>query len=535
MSVSLLTFVIGGAAPSTRFEFTRRMLTHALAVCNQTDQVTICTSEVGEQPASRFTAWIDAGACLPVSDMARLLALLQEDPAADYSLMVLGRRYMPAELLDSAASPADIQQWMARSGANAPLERLKSGLGSPAGLKITAGVQQPGPDAVLLTPWMDLGGLGLRLFCIEPQAAHAETLPVPVDRASRFAGLSASHISAELASPVIRDGIDQTLQRLSARSAVARPLVKETRYFYKRLSAMLTPEYWDATAAVYWVARRCLPLTCLITSASNGVPAILTAAACRAAQITLVDAWMTGQAPGPFSPADLSETLDACGLYGALRIYDSSATLFIQPDEQVDMIVIGEENDLPDTLASLETLCPRLAPGGALVFSHANAPVFEAAWQTLRSAHPEWAFLRCGASGLALNTPLENHTVHDTPVAERAQQQLEMAYQHFAQGAVDTAETCLESALMWIPGLLEARKSLAHLYLQTGRYEKAVRAFLDVLDDNPQDIDTLLMMAGMYLQAGEPEQAARYAQSAYAIDPENETVQQLLTALLPSV
>jgi Tfp pilus assembly protein PilF len=182
----------------------------------------------------------------------------------------------------------------------------------------------------------------------------------------------------------------------------------------------------------------------------------------------------------------------------------------------------------------LSAIVPHLAPGGALVFHHPRQEIFAAVWERLSEHWPALPGLVCGSSGLLLNATLTcGETRLPDPAFTEVKRLLSGASARLGRGALDEAEVLLEQVLLWAPGMPEAVKALGHLYLQTGRYEKAVQSFYEALMENPADLEVLLMMAGMYLQAGDPEQARGYAERALVLAPENPVALQMVQTLGP--
>ncbi len=218
-----------------------------------------------------------------------------------------------------------------------------------------------------------------------------------------------------------------------------------------------------------------------------------------------------------------------------MRLIDDSQGTALQAlaGEQFDLIVHDAQMlDPQKPEVQLEALVHLLAPGGALVFHHAQPSEFESAWQHLQDCAPELGCLSCGTSGLAIRSETEAlRGSLPNPAWEETQRLLAQATQHFAQGSLDEAERALDHVLIWQPNQAEALKALGHICMQTGRYEKSVGYFLKVIFQDPDDIEALLVMAGMYMQAGEPEQAWTFAEKAYRIAPQNELAAQMMQAL----
>lgn len=69
---------------------------------------------------------------------------------------------------------------------------------------------------------------------------------------------------------------------------------------------------------------------------------------------------------------------------------------------------------------------------------------------------------------------------------------------------------------------LKVRKTLGRTYLDENRVEEAAQLFSAILQDYPDDVDSLVAMGNLYLAAGEGEQARRFYERALWLDPHNE-------------
>ncbi len=69
---------------------------------------------------------------------------------------------------------------------------------------------------------------------------------------------------------------------------------------------------------------------------------------------------------------------------------------------------------------------------------------------------------------------------------------------------------------------LKIRKTLGRSYLDENRVEEAAQLFSAILQDYPDDVDSLVAMGNLYLTAGDGEQARRFYERALWIDPHNE-------------
>ncbi|GAP09682.1 protein containing tetratricopeptide repeat [Bellilinea caldifistulae] len=69
---------------------------------------------------------------------------------------------------------------------------------------------------------------------------------------------------------------------------------------------------------------------------------------------------------------------------------------------------------------------------------------------------------------------------------------------------------------------LKIRKTLGRSYLDENRVEEAAQLFSAILQDYPDDVDSLVAMGNLYLAAGEGGQARRFYERALWLDPHNE-------------
>ena len=69
---------------------------------------------------------------------------------------------------------------------------------------------------------------------------------------------------------------------------------------------------------------------------------------------------------------------------------------------------------------------------------------------------------------------------------------------------------------------LKVRKTLGRTCLDENRLEEAAQLFSAILQDYPDDVDSLVAMGNLYLAAGQGEQARRFYERALWLDPHNE-------------
>jgi putative PEP-CTERM system TPR-repeat lipoprotein len=89
----------------------------------------------------------------------------------------------------------------------------------------------------------------------------------------------------------------------------------------------------------------------------------------------------------------------------------------------------------------------------------------------------------------------------------------------FANGDLDTARWAFELALTIDPSFYPARTNLAELLLQDGDVELARGHLQRVLDEQPEEVNTLMLMARSHEIDGDQEQALKLSERALAADP----------------
>ncbi len=78
------------------------------------------------------------------------------------------------------------------------------------------------------------------------------------------------------------------------------------------------------------------------------------------------------------------------------------------------------------------------------------------------------------------------------------------------RGDLGKAREYLEKAVKQAPEDVQLRKMLLEVLITTGAYEDAIRLCQNVLDEKPDDGDSLFSMAVIYLQQNQPEKAENY-------------------------
>ena len=77
------------------------------------------------------------------------------------------------------------------------------------------------------------------------------------------------------------------------------------------------------------------------------------------------------------------------------------------------------------------------------------------------------------------------------------------------------------------PGL-KFRKIIGRTYLQEDRLKEAIEIFLGILQDDPEDVDTLLELGNLYLAGGNGRTAANLFRRVLELDPERAVIQKQL-------
>ncbi|HCE16299.1 MAG TPA: hypothetical protein DEQ80_00430 [Anaerolinea thermolimosa] len=516
--------------------------------------------EAGMEAATgAFVALLEGGSYLPEEDLEKLFALLEGRRPAAFSpvesWMVLSRRWLPHEFLACGASPAEVEAFLACQRGSTLGERLHPGLAFLAGgmifskaiyehIRATEG-EATLARAALRVPWFDLSGLGIQGWVLESAPSlPAERLPASMVRDSttwrqqRLMGLTLSQIEVELSAQRLREEVLVAFQGAAQHRKSLSEMFEPVIAFYQRVLDQEMPRYWDWLTAVRWYSAGFFPLSCLVWSERCAEPLTQVASACRPVKLVVVQDWKAaGRRGSLLTPAHLAGVLDACGHQGHTRFIDAPPQEGIsecfKTELPVDLAIFQPEtNDLASIVAMLSAMVPPLAPGGVLVFHHSRPEIFAAVWERLSEHWPALPGLVCGSSGLLLNATLAGgETGLPDPAFTEVKRLLSGASACLGRGALDEAEALLEQVLIWAPGMSEAVKALGHIYLQTGRYEKAVQNFYAALMENPGDLEVLLMMAGMFLQAGDPEQAQGYAERALALAPDNPVALQMVQML----
>jgi tetratricopeptide (TPR) repeat protein len=103
---------------------------------------------------------------------------------------------------------------------------------------------------------------------------------------------------------------------------------------------------------------------------------------------------------------------------------------------------------------------------------------------------------------------------------------------YFESGAKDKAVSAYERAVHFEPTDNTYRKNLADFYLlEQGRIEEAMKLYLGVLEDNPQDLESLIACGMITGSVGQPDDAKLFYHRVLEIEPWNETARKALEGI----
>ena len=92
-------------------------------------------------------------------------------------------------------------------------------------------------------------------------------------------------------------------------------------------------------------------------------------------------------------------------------------------------------------------------------------------------------------------------------------------YYDRSESRIGLARTMVDKALMLSPDLPDARLSLGIYYYSKMDYEPALDLFLEVLRTQPNNLEAIAAVAGVYRRQGMLKQALEYYMTAYKLDP----------------
>ncbi len=102
---------------------------------------------------------------------------------------------------------------------------------------------------------------------------------------------------------------------------------------------------------------------------------------------------------------------------------------------------------------------------------------------------------------------------------------------HYKLRHLEATLVNLKQALKKDPGLIPARKLLAHIHLVQGEAQAAALQLLIILKENPQDAESLANLGVAYIALGRPEMGRKKLEEAQKTDPKNASINFNLGAL----
>jgi tetratricopeptide (TPR) repeat protein len=92
----------------------------------------------------------------------------------------------------------------------------------------------------------------------------------------------------------------------------------------------------------------------------------------------------------------------------------------------------------------------------------------------------------------------------------------------------ENALTFFKKAFELNPDLIEARRNYGNILIDKGEYEKGINEFQAILKHKASDVETLLIMASLFMESERYEQARYYIETALKYDADNEQAIELL-------
>ncbi|GFO53222.1 hypothetical protein GMSM_02290 [Geomonas sp. Red276] len=125
----------------------------------------------------------------------------------------------------------------------------------------------------------------------------------------------------------------------------------------------------------------------------------------------------------------------------------------------------------------------------------------------------------------ALETHIARHPGHATAHND-------LAALHYLTGNKEAALLHYRRAVELSPRDMTFRKNLADmLFVEEGQTDEAIAIYLELLKDDPRDVETLLNLGIISQVVGQPNEAETFYQRALEIEPWNQTVRERLTEL----
>ena len=128
---------------------------------------------------------------------------------------------------------------------------------------------------------------------------------------------------------------------------------------------------------------------------------------------------------------------------------------------------------------------------------------------------------------------LLKHLLEIHPEHSNAYNQLGIIY--FEQGNVESAGDMFIEAIMKFPKSIEAKCNYARVLLEQGEYEYSLQVLENILENKPDDIETILSISIVYKQSGDLQKAIHFARKSLDVDATNKEAEELLKALNKSI
>ncbi len=106
-----------------------------------------------------------------------------------------------------------------------------------------------------------------------------------------------------------------------------------------------------------------------------------------------------------------------------------------------------------------------------------------------------------------------------------------MGLLELSAGRLEPALEQLEIARRLNPANAKTARTLATVYQELGRHEDAIKAYLRLVEERPNDSAALLWLAEAAARVGKPEQARLYAQRVLQLTPDSKPARELLDSL----
>ncbi len=124
---------------------------------------------------------------------------------------------------------------------------------------------------------------------------------------------------------------------------------------------------------------------------------------------------------------------------------------------------------------------------------------------------------------------LLKHLLNLYPEHSGAYNQLGIIY--FEQGKVESAGDMFIEAIMKFPKSIEAKCNYARVLLEQKEYEYSLQVLENILENKPDDLETILSISIVYKQSGNFPKAIHFARKALGLDHSSKEAEELLNAL----